>query len=200
MAFVSGGAAEVARLRGHRRAVCANRTKVVTCEAAADVWKGEEISKSGACGEPKMGPQDVLKKLPHRYPFLLVDKVLELELGKSIVGIKNVTFNEPQFTGHFPERPIFPGVLMVEALAQLSGLLVLNPPMVEEGTNPDFFFGGIDNVRFRKPIVPGDTLVMEAKITALKERFGIVKTKARGFVDGKLAVEADLTLTVVKQK
>mmetsp|Transcript_8066 Transcript_8066/g.24289 ORF Transcript_8066/g.24289 Transcript_8066/m.24289 type:complete len:161 (-) Transcript_8066:1860-2342(-) len=119
MAFVSGGAAEVARLRGHRRAVCANRTKVVTCEAAADVWKGEEISKSGACGEPKMGPQDVLKKLPHRYPFLLVDKVLELELGKSIVGIKNVTFNEPQFTGHFPERPIFPGVLMVEALAQV---------------------------------------------------------------------------------
>lgn len=117
-----------------------------------------------------------MKILPHRYPFLLIDRVIAYEPGKRAVAIKNVSINEPHFTGHFPDRPIMPGVLQVEALAQTGGIVMLqheeNPIKDGEG---DFFFGGVDRVKWRKPVVPGDTLVMEMTLDSFKPRFGIAK-------------------------
>jgi len=142
----------------------------------------------------------VAKVLPHRYPFLLVDKVIELEPGKRAVGVKCITANEPQFTGHFPDKPIMPGVLQVEALAQLFGLVCLQPPMTDGTGNPDFFFTGIDGVKFRKPVVPGDVLVMEATLEKFREKAGIAKASGRGYVDGKLAVEVkEMTFVILKE-
>mmetsp|Transcript_9049 Transcript_9049/g.18289 ORF Transcript_9049/g.18289 Transcript_9049/m.18289 type:complete len:222 (-) Transcript_9049:63-728(-) len=136
----------------------------------------------------------VMKILPHRFPFLLVDKVIAFEPGKRAVAVKNVTMNEPQFTGHFPDRPIMPGVLMVEAMAQVGGIVALQPP-VTEGSS-EFFFAGVDGVRFRKPVLPGDTLVMEMELTSLKKKFGIVKMEGKAFVDGQLAVEGSFLFSV----
>jgi 3-hydroxyacyl-[acyl-carrier-protein] dehydratase len=131
--------------------------------------------------------EEISKILPHRYPFLLVDKVVEYEAGKRAVGIKCVTANEPQFTGHFPDRPILPGVLQVEALAQLAGIVCLQM----EGAAPGavFFFAGVDGVKWKKPVVPGDTLVMEVEITKWRAGMGIAKATGRAYVDGELAVE-----------
>jgi len=131
--------------------------------------------------------EDIAKILPHRYPFLLVDKVVEYEKGKRAVGIKSVTLNEPHFTGHFPDRPIMPGVLQVEALAQLAGIICLQMEGAEPGAV--FFFAGVDGVKWKKPVVPGDTLVMEVEILKWKAKFGIAKASGRAYVDGKLAVE-----------
>mmetsp|Transcript_11902 Transcript_11902/g.23090 ORF Transcript_11902/g.23090 Transcript_11902/m.23090 type:complete len:289 (-) Transcript_11902:71-937(-) len=140
---------------------------------------------------------EVAQILPHRYPFLLVDKVVAFEPGKRAVGVKNVTANEPQFTGHFPDRPIMPGVLMVEAMAQLGGIVCLQPP-VTDGKG-EFFFAGIDGVKFRKKVVPGDTLVMEMELTKFREKFGIAKMTGKAYVDGKLAVEVkEFTFAFVK--
>lgn len=142
---------------------------------------------------------DVAKILPHRYPFLLVDKIIEFEPGKRAVGVKNVTANEPQFTGHFPDRPIMPGVLMVEALAQLGGTVCLQQP-VSDGTG-NFFFAGIDGVKFRRPVVPGDTLVMEATLEKFREKFGIAKMSAKAYVDGEVALEVkSMTFALVKEE
>eukprot|EP00611_Tribonema_gayanum_P025619 TRINITY_DN587_c0_g1_i1.p1 TRINITY_DN587_c0_g1~~TRINITY_DN587_c0_g1_i1.p1 ORF type:complete len:194 (+),score=58.95 TRINITY_DN587_c0_g1_i1:68-649(+) len=106
--------------------------------------------------------EHIAKILPHRYPFALVDKVIYFEPGKRAVGIKCITNNEPQFTGHFPDRPIMPGVLQVEAMAQLGGIIALQAPISDgKGT---FFFGGVDGVKWRKPVVPGDVLVMEVSV------------------------------------
>jgi len=131
--------------------------------------------------------EDILKLLPHRYPFALVDKVVEYEAGKRAVGIKSVTHNEPHFTGHFPDRPIMPGVMQVEALAQLAGIICLQM----EGAAPGavFFFAGVDGVKWKKPVVPGDTLVMEVEILKWRAKFGIAKAEGRAYVDGQLAVE-----------
>jgi len=131
--------------------------------------------------------EDIAKMNPHRYPFLLVDKVVEYEKGKRAVGIKSVTLNEPHFTGHFPDRPIMPGVLQVEALAQLAGIICLQMEGAEPGAV--FFFAGVDGVKWKKPVVPGDTLVMEVEILKWKAKFGIAKASGRAYVDGKLAVE-----------
>jgi len=131
--------------------------------------------------------EDIAKILPHRYPFALVDKVVEYESGKRAVGIKSVTLNEPHFTGHFPDRPIMPGVLQVEALAQLAGIICLQMEGAEPGAV--FFFAGVDGVKWKKPVVPGDTLVMEVEILKWRAKFGIAKASGRGYVDGKLAVE-----------
>ncbi|KAL8431702.1 hypothetical protein ACSSS7_005113 [Eimeria intestinalis] len=125
--------------------------------------------------------------LPHRFPFLLVDKVLEFEPGKRAVGVKQVSNNEDQFNGHFPNRAVMPGVLQVEALAQLAGIVALQPPL-SDGKGL-FFFAGANGIKWKKPIVPGDTLVMEAELLTWKEKFGIAKFSGRGFVDGQLAVE-----------
>jgi 3-hydroxyacyl-[acyl-carrier-protein] dehydratase len=137
-----------------------------------------------------MDIQEILEHLPHRYPFLLVDRVLECEPGKRLVAIKNVSVNEPMFTGHFPERPIFPGVLIMEALAQATGILAFR----STGKKPDgsslYYFAGIDNCRFKQPVVPGDQLRLEVEV--LKEKRGIWKFKAEATVEGKLVASAEL--------
>ena len=135
--------------------------------------------------------QEILQLLPHRYPMLLVDKVVEYEHGKWLHAVKNVTFNEPIFTGHFPARAIFPGVLILEALAQATGLLGYK--MVEETERDELYlFAGVDNARFKHPVVPGDALHLH--ITFIKERRGIWKFDCEAKVDGKVACVAELTL------
>jgi 3-hydroxyacyl-[acyl-carrier-protein] dehydratase len=141
--------------------------------------------------------EDISKVLPHRYPFLLVDKVVEYEAGKRAVGIKQVTVNEPHFTGHFPDRPIMPGVLQVEALAQLAGIVCLQM----EGAQPGavFFFAGVDGVKWKRPVVPGDTLVMEVEIKMWRAKMGIAKATGKAYVDGQLAVEVEsMTFALAK--
>ncbi len=133
--------------------------------------------------------KEIIHILPHAYPFLLVDRIIEMEPGKRIVGIKNVTYNEPFFPGHFPGRPIMPGVLIVEAMAQTAGILVFNS-LPQEPHKPPIYFLGIDNVRFRKPVIPGDQLRLELEIT--KHRQSIWGFKGKALVDGKLVAEAEL--------
>ncbi len=132
---------------------------------------------------------DIMRILPHRYPFLLVDRVVELEPGRRIVALKAVTANEPQFTGHFPERPIMPGVLMVEALAQACGIAIATLP---EYRGKLGLFAGIDDCRFKRMVVPGDTLRIEATVERLRGIFG--RLKAVGTVDGEVAVEATISV------
>jgi len=133
--------------------------------------------------------KEIMNLLPHAYPFLLVDRIVELEPGKRIVGIKNVTYNEPYFPGHFPGRPIMPGVLIVEAMAQTAGVLAFKS-IPEEGQRRPVLFLGLDNVRFRKPVVPGDQLRMELEIT--RHRQAIWGFKGKAFVEDQLVAEADL--------
>lgn len=132
--------------------------------------------------------------LPHRYPFLLVDRVIELNPGVSAVAIKNVTINDNFFPGHFPERPIMPGVLMVEAMAQVGGIVMLNPEV--GGSKDKFFFAGIDKVRFRKPVVAGDTLVMRMTLTKLNKRFGIAKMDGKAYVGKDLVCEGEFLMAL----
>jgi len=132
----------------------------------------------------------ILERLPHRYPFLLIDRVTELEAGKRIVGYKNVTMNEPFFQGHFPKYPVMPGVLILEAMAQAAGILTFKSVAEEPSDNTILFYAGIDNARFKRQVVPGDKLTLIAEITASKR--GIWKYKAQALVDGEVACEADL--------
>jgi len=140
---------------------------------------------------------EILTMLPHAYPFLLVDRIVEIELGKRIVGIKNVTYNEPFFPGHFPGRPIMPGVLIVEAMAQAAGVLVFKS-MPEGDHKRSVFFLGMDNVKFRKPVIPGDQLRLEVEIT--RHRQSIWGFKGKAFVDEKLVAEADLLAMLGDEK
>ena len=133
----------------------------------------------------------ILKQLPHRYPFLLVDRVLELDKGKSIKALKNVTINEPFFVGHFPHRPVMPGVLMIEALAQAAALLSFDALDASPNDQMIYYFAGIDGVRFKRPVEPGDQLILE--VTLLRMKAGIFKFKARALVSDELAVQAELT-------
>ncbi|WP_052043093.1 MULTISPECIES: 3-hydroxyacyl-ACP dehydratase FabZ [Prochlorococcus] len=131
--------------------------------------------------------------LPHRYPFALVDRVIEYEPGKSALAIKNVTLNEPQFQGHFPDRPLMPGVLIVEAMAQVGGLIVTQMSDLPKGL---FVFAGIDGVRFRRPVVPGDQLMIRCELISIKrQRFGKVKGEAK--VDGQLVCSGELMFSLV---
>ena len=139
---------------------------------------------------------EILKKLPHRYPILLVDRVLEIEAGKRIKALKNVSVNEPYFVGHFPSRPVMPGVLMVEALAQAAGLLSFASLGVEPDDNSVFYFVGIDGARFKRPVEPGDQLILDVALE--RSKAGIFKFNGRATVDGELAVEADLMCTMRK--
>jgi 3-hydroxyacyl-[acyl-carrier-protein] dehydratase len=133
----------------------------------------------------------IMKLLPHRYPFLLVDRVLEFIPRQSITAIKNVTINEPFFQGHFPDFPVMPGVLIIEALAQTAALLTFTE---KKEDNAVYYFAGIDGARFKKPVLPGDQLVMVA--TYQREKAGIYKFHVRATVDGELAAEADITCAV----
>jgi 3-hydroxyacyl-[acyl-carrier-protein] dehydratase len=138
----------------------------------------------------------ILKQLPHRYPILLVDRVLELEKGVRIKALKNVSINEPHFQGHFPHRPVMPGVLMLEALAQAAALLAFDTL----GETPDdqtvYYFAGIDGARFKRPVEPGDQLILEVQLDRMKA--GIFKFKTRAKVGDEIAVEAELMCTMRK--
>jgi UDP-3-O-[3-hydroxymyristoyl] N-acetylglucosamine deacetylase/3-hydroxyacyl-[acyl-carrier-protein] dehydratase len=135
----------------------------------------------------------ILKIMPHRYPFLLVDRVVDIEPKKRVVAIKNVTMNEPFFSGHFPGHPIMPGVLIVEAMAQAGGILLLNT--VDDPENKLVYFMGIDGVRFRKPVLPGDQIRFELEM--IQFRRGTCKMKGQAFVDDELVTEATLMATIV---
>ena len=139
--------------------------------------------------------QEIQKIIPHRYPFLLVDKVIEMEVGKSAVGIKNVTFNEPFFQGHFPGQPIMPGVLIVEALAQVGAIALLSS---DEYKGKLALFAGIDGVRFKKQVVPGDVLKLEVEIVSVRR--GIGKGNAVATVDGKVACKGEIMFAVVDKE
>jgi 3-hydroxyacyl-[acyl-carrier-protein] dehydratase len=141
--------------------------------------------------------KEIMTILPHGYPFLLIDRIVEMEPGKRIVGIKNVTYNEPFFPGHFPGRPIMPGVLIVEAMAQTAGVLAFKSMPGDDFKKPVYFLG-MDNVRFRKPVIPGDQLRMELEVT--RHRQAIWGFKARALVDGKLVAEADLLAMLGEEK
>jgi 3-hydroxyacyl-[acyl-carrier-protein] dehydratase len=145
---------------------------------------------------PILDIHKILKKLPHRYPFLLVDRVLELEKNVRIKALKNVTMNEPFFVGHFPARPVMPGVMMLEALAQTAALLSFESLGTEPGEDTVVYFVGIDGARFKRPVEPGDQLILEASIDRAKG--GIYKYKTRASVDGETAVEAELMCTMRK--
>ena len=141
----------------------------------------------------QLSSEEILGLLPHRFPFALIDRVIEYVPGKKAVGLKNVTINEPQFQGHFPERPLMPGVLIVESMAQVGGIIVTQMPDLPKGL---FVFAGINNVKFRKPVVPGDQLVITCELLSIKrKRFGKVKGEAH--VDGKLVCSGELMFSLV---
>ncbi|MEL7564782.1 MAG: 3-hydroxyacyl-ACP dehydratase FabZ [Dehalobacterium sp.] len=137
--------------------------------------------------------KEIEKILPHRYPFLLVDKIIEIEEDKRIVGQKNVTMNEPFFQGHFPGYPVMPGVLIVEALAQVGAVMILRKP---EFAGKIALFGGIDKLRFRRQVVPGDVLMLEVEVIAFRGPIG--KAKARATVEGEVACEGEIMFAVEK--
>lgn len=141
-----------------------------------------------------LGITQIKEYLPHRYPLLLVDRVVDYELGKTITAIKNVTVNEEFFNGHFPHQPVMPGVLMVEALAQTAAILSFMTMGVKPDESSVVYFVGIDNCRFKRPVGPGDQLRMDVEI--LRSSRGIWKYKAQASVDGKVAVEAELMCTI----
>ena len=138
----------------------------------------------------------ILKQLPHRYPFLLVDRVLAIDKGKTIRALKNVTMNEPFFQGHFPHRPVMPGVLMLEALAQAAALLAFDALDTSPSEDTVYYFAGIDGARFKRPVEPGDQLILD--VTLLRMKAGIFKFKTRAKVGDEIAVEAELMCTMRK--
>ncbi|GGN50075.1 MULTISPECIES: 3-hydroxyacyl-ACP dehydratase FabZ [Oceanobacillus] len=138
-----------------------------------------------------MNTEEIKAIIPHRYPFLLVDKIVEMDEAKRVVGIKNVTINEPFFQGHFPEYPVMPGVLIVEAMAQVGAIAVLNK---EENKGKIGFLAGLDKCRFKRQVKPGDQLRLEVEITRMKGPIG--KGKGRATVDGELACEAEITFAI----
>jgi len=138
--------------------------------------------------------QDILDVMPHRYPFLLIDRVLEMG-DKSIRAVKNVTFNEPHFLGHFPGHPVMPGVLLVEAMAQAGGFLLFS--QIEDRANKLIYFTGIDNCRFRRPVVPGDQVVFDLEVVSVRSTFA--KLHGRATVDGELACEADMMSAMMER-
>lgn len=133
---------------------------------------------------------EVMQHLPHRYPFLLIDRVLDYTPGEKLTAIKNVTVNEPFFPGHFPHRPVFPGVLMLEALAQATGILAFKTTEDLPSEDSLYYFVGIDNARFKKPVEPGDQLLMEVEV--IKRKRDMWKFKAQATVDGKVVCSAEL--------
>lgn len=144
---------------------------------------------------PAIGIREIMELIPHRYPFLLVDRVTEHVQGKRIKGYKNVSMNEPFFQGHFPNDPIMPGVLQLEALAQLGGVMMMCTDLARGKL---MVFAGMDNVRFRRMVVPGDRLDMEVELIRLRPPIG--KSQCKGYVNGELAVEADMVFSMVTRE
>jgi 3-hydroxyacyl-[acyl-carrier-protein] dehydratase len=142
----------------------------------------------------QMGINEITELLPHRYPFLLIDRVLSMEPDKSIVALKNVTINEPFFPGHYPHHPVMPGVLIIEAMAQASALLSFKSMGVGASEKSVYYFAGIDGARFRQPVVPGDQLIIKSAL--IRSMRGLFKFSATAEVDGKLVAEAELMCTV----
>ncbi len=141
-----------------------------------------------------MDIEEILRHVPHRYPFVLIDRVLTCEPRKSIVAIKNVTYNEPFFPGHFPGHPVMPGVLIVEAMAQASGILGLQSMDGPLDAGANVYFAGIDNARFKQPVVPGDQLVVE--VSYQRDRRGIWKFSGQARVDGNVVANADIMVAL----
>lgn len=139
---------------------------------------------------PELNINEVMKHLPHRYPFLLIDRVIDYTPGKSLLALKNVTVNEPHFMGHFPHHPVMPGVLILEALAQATGILAFITTETLPDDNSLYYFVGVDNARFKQPVKPGDQLMLYVEV--LKERSGIWKFAADAKVDGKIVASAEL--------
>jgi len=158
-----------------------------------EVVVSETNNHSLAENKPVYGIVEIMKLLPHRYPFLLVDRITELEPGKRIVGLKNVTINEQFFQGHFPGMPVMPGVLIIESMAQVGGVLIYRE--LPEQNNKLIYFTGIENARFRRPVVPGDQLRIEIDVLNRRNNFG--KMRGRATVEGKLAAEAVVTFAIV---
>ena len=142
---------------------------------------------------PVLTAEQIHQLLPHRYPFALVDRIIEYVPGEKAVGIKNVTFNEPYFPGHIPNRPLMPGVLQVESMAQVGGTILMQIPELK---GKFFAFAGIDKARFRRPVVPGDRLTMTVELLSLK-RNRIAKMQGKGEVDGELAVQAEMLFSLI---
>ena len=141
----------------------------------------------------QLSSEEILGLLPHRFPFALVDRVIEHVPGQKAVALKNITINEPQFQGHFPDRPLMPGVLIVESMAQVGGIIVTQMPDLPKGL---FVFAGINNVKFRRPVIPGDQLVITCELLSIKrQRFG--KVKGQVHVDGKLVCSGELMFSLV---
>jgi 3-hydroxyacyl-[acyl-carrier-protein] dehydratase len=143
---------------------------------------------------PDMDVYEVMKHLPHRYPFLLIDRVLEVVPGESVVAIKNVTINEPFFPGHFPQRPVMPGVMIIEAMAQAAGMLAYRTDPTLEEPGSLYFFVGMDKVRFKRQVEPGDQLRLEVNL--VRTRRGIWMFSGKALVDGQVAATGDLIMTV----
>ncbi|HEY9906240.1 MAG TPA: 3-hydroxyacyl-ACP dehydratase FabZ [Thermosynechococcaceae cyanobacterium] len=158
-----------------------------------DTPVSDKADSPGAEASTSFSVEQIHQLLPHRYPFALVDRIIKYIPGQIAVGIKNVTFNEPHFQGHFPGRPIMPGVLIVEAMAQVGGVVLTQ---MEDAQGKLFMFAGIDKVKFRRPVVPGDQLVMTVELVSIKRRrFGWMKGQAE--VDGRLVAEGELMFSLV---
>ena len=142
-----------------------------------------------------IGIQEIMNTLPHRYPFLLVDKIIEMDIGKRVVGIKNVTINEPFFQGHFPGQPIMPGVLILEAMAQVAGVMALKTVPPDQVPNKVIYFMTIDKAKFRKPVIPGDQIRFEMDV--LKIRSNIVNFRGQAVVDGAVVAEAEMMAMII---
>lgn len=142
----------------------------------------------------QMDINEILQRLPHRYPFLLIDRVLSFEAGKEIVALKNVSMNEPFFPGHYPHHPVMPGVLIIEAMAQAAAILTFSSHGEKPDDNSVYYFVGIDGARFKRPVVPGDQLIL--KVTPTRNMRGLWKFAAVAEVDGQVAAEAEIMCTM----
>ncbi|KAI4375858.1 hypothetical protein MLD38_013678 [Melastoma candidum] len=180
---------------GGRGAGLSKPPRILTAICSLDESKEDTpIELRYAAFPSVMDINQIREILPHRFPFLLVDRVIEYNPGVSAVAIKNVTINDNFFPGHFPERPIMPGVLMVEAMAQVGGIVMLQPEV--GGSRENFFFAGIDKVRFRKPVIAGDTLVMRMNLIKLQRRFGIAKMEGKAYVGGEVVCEGEFLMAM----
>jgi UDP-3-O-[3-hydroxymyristoyl] N-acetylglucosamine deacetylase/3-hydroxyacyl-[acyl-carrier-protein] dehydratase len=182
----------VALKPSHRGTVTLVRELIRAGKVSAENGAAASDSKLEAGRQSVYGIEDIMRALPHRYPFLLVDRILEIEEKKRVVGLKNVTINEPFFQGHFPGHPIMPGVLIVEAMAQVGGMLLLGG--LEDPDTKVVYFMSLDNVRFRKPVKPGDQIIFEVEIIQIRGR--IAKTRGVARVDGEVVAEAEMAAMV----